>query len=67
MNNKFKIFENGYSLLTNKPIFQIIDSNEEIIDVGPYTKEEAEAAVKLLNPKVVKKVAKKVAKKTTKK
>ena len=72
MADKLKVFENGYSLLTGDPVYQIANAEDEVVDVGPYTKKEADAALKALAPKkaepkkepVVKKAP---AKKTTKK
>jgi len=72
MADKLKVVENGYSLLTGDPVYQIANAEDEVVDVGPYTKKEADAALKALSPKkaepkkepVVKKAP---AKKTTKK
>jgi|21_taG_2_1085346.scaffolds.fasta_scaffold19940_4 hypothetical protein len=60
MANKYKVIENGVSLLTGDTIYQIANADDEVVDVGPYNKKEANSALKALQPK---KVAKKVSKK----
>ena len=77
MADKLKVVENGYSLLTGDPVYQIANAEDEVVDVGPYTKKEADAALKALahkkaepkkEPAAKKAPAKKApAKKTTKK
>ena len=51
MADKLKVVENGYSLLTGDPVYQIANAEDEVVDVGPYTKKEADAALKPLAPK----------------
>ena len=51
MADKLKVVENGYSLLTGDPVYQIANAEDEVVDVGPYTKNEADAALKALAPK----------------
>tara|TARA_R100000152_G_C6762527_1_gene186801 strand:- start:510 stop:743 length:234 start_codon:yes stop_codon:yes gene_type:complete len=51
MADKLKVVENGYSLLTGDPVYQIANAEDEVVDVGPYTKKEADAALKALAPK----------------
>ena len=51
MADKLKVVENGYSLLTGDPVYQIANAEDEVVDVGPYTKKEADAALKVLAPK----------------
>ena len=48
MADKLKVVENGYSLLTGDPVYQIANAEDEVVDVGPYTKKEADAALKAL-------------------
>jgi len=72
MADKLKVVENGYSLLTGDPVYQIANAEDEVVDVGPYTKKEADAALKALAPKKAEPkkelaVKKAPAKKTTKK
>ena len=72
MSDKLKVVENGYSLLTGDPVYQIANAEDEVVDVGPYTKKEADAALKALAPKKAEPkkepaVKKAPAKKTTKK
>ena len=69
MASKYNLVENGYSLITMEPIFQIVDEDGNMVDDKPYSKEQAEAALKALEPvKEVKEAAppkKAPAKKTT--
>ena len=72
MADKLKVVENGYSLLTGDPVYQIANAEDEVVDVGPYTKKEADSALKALAPKKAEPkkepaVKKASAKKTTKK
>ena len=72
MDDKLKVDENGYSLITGVPVYQIANAEDEVVDVGPYSKKEADAALKELSPnkaeaKKEDPVKKAPAKKTTKK
>tara|TARA_R110002050_G_scaffold127723_5_gene248774 strand:+ start:1344 stop:1562 length:219 start_codon:yes stop_codon:yes gene_type:complete len=72
MADKLKVVENGYSLITGDPVYQIANAEDEVVDVGPYSKKEADAALKALAPnkaeaKKEDPVKKAPAKKTTKK
>ena len=51
MADKLKVVENGYSFLPGDPAYQIANAEDEVVDVGPYTKKEADAALKALAPK----------------
>jgi len=65
MADKLKVVENGYSLLTGDPVYQIANAEDEVVDVGPYTKKEADAALKALAPKKEPAAKKATAKKAT--
>jgi hypothetical protein len=65
MADKFKVVENGYSLLTGDAIFQVVNGDEEVVDAGPYSKKQAEAAIKELAPKKAAPKKEAPAKKTT--
>ena len=50
MADKLKVVENGYSLITGDPVYQIANAEDEVVDVGPYSKKEADSALKALAP-----------------
>jgi hypothetical protein len=57
MASKYKLVENGYSLITMEPVFQIVDEDGNLVDAKPRSKDEAEKALKALQPAVEEKKA----------
>tara|TARA_R100000664_G_C2739707_1_gene128389 strand:+ start:168 stop:389 length:222 start_codon:yes stop_codon:yes gene_type:complete len=50
MASKYKLVENGHSLITMEPLFQIVDEDGNMVDSKPRSKKDAEAALKSLEP-----------------